>query len=192
MYDFVNEIHPTLLYYNVLSPFPGTEIARYCRENNLIDTDIPYERYEVGQILRNGLIKGIDYNRVREWLPKFASCTRNADPLSIGIMFEQSNNYKDAIEHYRKAEKSLRSIYHIASLLKRTGRHTEALIFFKEIDKFKCNGSNSYYFAQHHFHRGEIFYERGEFDKAREDFMKCVELLPNHKKAKEYIMKLNM
>lgn len=190
MYNFIKGIRPTLLYYNVLSPFPGTEIARYCKENNLIGPDIPYERYEVGQILRNGLIKGIDYNRVREWLPKFASCTRNADPLSIGIMFEQGKNYEEALEHYRKAEKSLRSIYHIASLLKRTGRHTEALSFFEEMDGFRCDGSNSYYYAQRHFHRGEIYYERGEFDKAREDFRKCLELLPEHKKAKEYITKI--
>ncbi|MBI3601037.1 MAG: tetratricopeptide repeat protein [Nitrospinae bacterium] len=58
------------------------------------------------------------------------------------------------------------------------------------MDEFECNSANSYYYAQRHFHRGEIYYERGEFDKAREDFMKSVELLPEHKKAKEYLRKL--
>ncbi|MBU1782063.1 tetratricopeptide repeat protein, partial [bacterium] len=38
-----------------------------------------------------------------------------------------------------------------------------------------------------HFHLGCIYRELGEEDKAKQHFEECLRLIPNHKKAKEYL-----
>ena len=58
------------------------------------------------------------------------------------------------------------------------------------MNNHKYNPFHSHYYAQRYFHHGEIYYGKGDIDKAREEFKKYLELLPEHKKAKEYINKI--
>ena len=114
--------------------------------------------------------------------------------IDRGIIFEQRGDFKNALVEYRKSLQKgyepIRPLYYLASLLKRTGSKDEALKCFEQMNNYEYNPLYSYYYAHRHFHRGEIYCEKGEFDKAREDFRKCLELLPGHKKAKEYLRKL--
>ncbi|MBI3599694.1 MAG: radical SAM protein [Nitrospinae bacterium] len=119
---------------------------------------------------------------------------QSSNYVNNGITFEQQGDFDKALEEYRKSLQNsynpISSLYHLASLLKRTGQENEALTYFEQMDKYQYNSLYSYYYAQRHFHRGEIYYERGEIHKANEDFMKCIELLPGHKKAKEYLTRI--
>jgi tetratricopeptide (TPR) repeat protein len=119
---------------------------------------------------------------------------QSSNQVNNGITLEQQGDFGKALEEYRKSLQDpynpIRSLYHLASLLKRTGSKDEALKYFEQMNNYEYNPLYSYYYAQRNFHRGEIYYERGEFDKAREDFMKCIELLPGHKKAKEYLTRI--
>lgn len=111
--------------------------------------------------------------------------------LSIGKVFEKRGDFEIAVTEYKKSlqrfYEPVRSLYHLASLLKRTGNEDEALKYFEQMDNYEYNPCYSYYFAQRHFHRGEIYYKMGEIYKAYEDFKKCLEFLPEHKKAKKYL-----
>lgn len=111
--------------------------------------------------------------------------------LSAGNVFERCGDIERAITEYKRsferAYDPIRSLYHLASILKRTGHQDEALKYFEQMDNYEYNPCYSYYFAQRYFHRGEIYYESGEIYKACEDFKRCLEFLPEHKKAKKYL-----
>ncbi|MFQ5560730.1 MAG: cobalamin-dependent protein, partial [Nitrospinota bacterium] len=191
-YEFIKDIAPSLLYYNVLSPFPGTEIAEYCLRNNLLEKVENYERYEITQILQKGLIKGVDYDQVRAWHPRFQACTRNYDPLFVGMSFEQNKEYALALKEYEKSlkmrHKPGKSLYYMASLLKRTNRYDAALHFFNMMEAYTTELGASF-MAKRHFHKGEIYKIQGQKKAAKEEFVKCLKLMPEHRKAKEFVQR---
>ncbi|MFQ5561487.1 MAG: radical SAM protein, partial [Nitrospinota bacterium] len=193
-YDFIKDISPSQLYYNVLSPFPGTKIAEYCKSKGVLADIESYERYDVGQVIQKGIIKSVDYDVVRAWMPKFYECVKGhsrALPLERGLVFERGCDFDKAFIEYGKALKSnedpVRTLYHLGSLLKRTGKSDAALETFNKMNRFdgSANSQNLFYLAQRHFHRGELFYEKKEREMAKKDFQECLTLMPEHKKARE-------
>jgi anaerobic magnesium-protoporphyrin IX monomethyl ester cyclase len=66
-YDFIKSIKPKMLFCNILSPFPGTQIHHYCKDNGILPELDTHERYELRHVLEKGFIKGIDYERIRYW-----------------------------------------------------------------------------------------------------------------------------
>lgn len=190
-YNFIKDIKPRQMYFNVLSPFPGTEIARYCETHNLLEPIDSYERYEITQVLKYGIIKGVDYDRVRAWQPYFMSCALSYDPLDVGKAFERNKEYDRALKEYkksfRKSYSPVASLYYMASLFKRMEHYEEALNHFAEMDNFGFDSNKENYFAKRHFHRGEIYYKKGEMRKAKDDFEKCIDLMPSHKMAQNYL-----
>ncbi len=190
-YEFVKEIKPDMMYYNVLSPFPGTPIHDYCLENQLIDPQIPWERYEVTQVIEHGIIKGVDYDRARAWQPKFLAHCKDHDPLGLGIWLEKVNDFPQALREYEKAlerrPNDPKVLYYLASLLKRSNRQQEALEYFNKMGQCRPDPSIPYLYGSRHFHCGEIYLAAGDKEQAKESFRQCILIIPGHNKAKEYL-----
>jgi radical SAM superfamily enzyme YgiQ (UPF0313 family) len=64
---FFLEVDPDMLYCNILSPFPGTKIHQYCKEQGLLYDGLTAGRYDIRRVLAEGIIKGIDYRKIRIW-----------------------------------------------------------------------------------------------------------------------------
>ncbi len=70
-YEFFRDINPERLFANILSPFPGTRIHRYCLDNGLLSDNLPHERYEVRNVFEQGILNNIDYDAVHYWHGQF-------------------------------------------------------------------------------------------------------------------------
>ncbi len=66
-YDLVKYARPDILAVNIMSPFPGTPLFDYCRDNGLFPENMTHERFHIRKIFERGLLKGVDYDRVRYW-----------------------------------------------------------------------------------------------------------------------------
>jgi anaerobic magnesium-protoporphyrin IX monomethyl ester cyclase len=66
-YRLLSRIKPDYMYYNTLSPFPGTRIHDWCRERDLLSSPATGEGYLISAF--NERVTGIDYHRVRRWAP---------------------------------------------------------------------------------------------------------------------------
>lgn len=77
-YDYIKRIQPDMLFCNILSPFPGTKINQFCRENGLMPEIESYERYELRNVLEKGFIRNVDYELIRYWHRRFNSLIYNS------------------------------------------------------------------------------------------------------------------
>jgi radical SAM superfamily enzyme YgiQ (UPF0313 family) len=84
-YQLMEKMRPEVIAYNYFTPFPGTEWYQYCIDNNLIEKDTPYRSFEMNTSKVNGLIKGVDYERVKRWESKILSTARNQPGLVQAI-----------------------------------------------------------------------------------------------------------
>jgi anaerobic magnesium-protoporphyrin IX monomethyl ester cyclase len=66
-YRFLSRVGPEYMYYNTLSPFPGTGIHDWCCKRDLLLPPDSGEGYLISAF--NERVKGIDYHRVRRWAP---------------------------------------------------------------------------------------------------------------------------
>lgn len=66
-YRLLSRIRPEYMYYNTLSPFPGTRIHDWCRDRELLKAPSTGEGYLISAF--NERVKGVDYHRVRRWAP---------------------------------------------------------------------------------------------------------------------------
>ncbi|MFQ5558965.1 MAG: radical SAM protein, partial [Nitrospinota bacterium] len=178
-YDFTKEIEPDFLHYNVLSPHPGTWVYDYCRSNGLLKDPRTFDGYDhVEGLIRDGLIRGVDYNRIRSWWPHFESCVKNYDPLTSGVLFERAGDFERALKEFEKAfsshGKSVRALFHSGSLQKRLGNMAKAISFFEQMEQYPCMETDVEYFAKRHFHCGELYFERGEKERAAREFAACL------------------
>jgi radical SAM superfamily enzyme YgiQ (UPF0313 family) len=64
-YRFVREIKPDQIFVNTLMPTPGTQIHESLKKEGLLKEVSCFEDYAVSPW--HGLVKGIDYDRVRKW-----------------------------------------------------------------------------------------------------------------------------
>ena len=76
-----NSVRPQVIAYNYLTPFPGTAMYTYCIENDLIDPDMPYGAYEMNASKIRGLVRGVDYDRVKRWEPRILSTATHQPAL---------------------------------------------------------------------------------------------------------------
>ena len=147
------------------------------------------------RILKNAEFITEKFSKVRPRNDKFLA---RSILLLVNILLLQAR-FKEAEEKLKEAL-SLESpdrnpilfiYYTMGSNYERQGRLNEAIGKFRHVvrnevllrgDKFK-GGS--------HFHLGCIYKELGEEDKAKQHFEECLRLIPNHKKAKEYLEILN-
>jgi radical SAM superfamily enzyme YgiQ (UPF0313 family) len=66
-YDFIAEVRPETINCNILSPFPGTKVHEQCvARGDLMDLE-SHDRYELRSVLARGIIRSIDYRKVRIW-----------------------------------------------------------------------------------------------------------------------------
>jgi len=86
-YEFIAEIRPAVISCNILSPFPGTKVHDECvARGDLMDLD-SHERYELRSVLERGIIRSIDYRKVRVWHRLFywtVGLHRPAQPAPAG------------------------------------------------------------------------------------------------------------
>ena len=64
-YQFVRETKPDQVFFNTLMPTPGTQIHEDLKAQGLLKEVSCFEDYAVSPW--HGLIKGVDYDRVRKW-----------------------------------------------------------------------------------------------------------------------------
>lgn len=88
----------------------------------------------------------------------------------------------------QRKKKNHLEIYRLGSLYKRLGNHQEAYRWFgKLIKQFPLYTM----LAGAHFHLGELYLLDKDFTNARKMFKRCISVLPEHIKAREYLDTLN-
>jgi len=80
-YELMKKMRPDIIAYNYFTPFPGTQLHQYCLEHGLIDKHAPYRAYEMNTSKTQGLVRGVDYERVKRWEPKIISTAVNQPGL---------------------------------------------------------------------------------------------------------------
>ena len=105
------------------------------------------------------------------------------------VSLDQQSTVKKALAVLEKYQgRNYLISYNVASLLKRVGQRREAERRFAELAKRGKNiRSRSRYVAGSFFHLGEISLLLNRPDRARGFFCRCLQIMPNHKKAKEYL-----
>ncbi len=111
--------------------------------------------------------------------------------FKIGVLLKSGGNelcskYFDygLLLYAKSKQASLFEVQKAASFLKSVGRHDDALRLFNRILKktkdLNLIGSSA-------FHAGEIYYLKAQKHKAEEYFNLCIQNIPGHGKAKEYL-----
>ena len=77
--------------------------------------------------------------------------------------------------------------YMRASLMKSLGRKSEASAAFHSLLEDRRLSLDRDVFGGAHFHLGEMSFQLGEYVIARHHFIKCLEAVPSHRKADEYM-----
>lgn len=90
-----------------------------------------------------------------------------------------------------KRNKSTLEIYRIASLYKQLEDEENAVKWFKRLLTGKGDVEISIR-AGVYFHLGEIFSRKKQYQKAKKYFIHCIQLNPDHRKAREYLSQLKM
>ncbi len=79
------------------------------------------------------------------------------------------------------------AFYLMASITKSLGRYEESsMIFRKILDDGKLHVDKNV-FGGSHFHLGELDFKAGDYPEAKSHFVKCLEAIPSHGKAGEYL-----
>ncbi|MCP4154100.1 MAG: tetratricopeptide repeat protein [bacterium] len=137
-------------------------------------------------------------NESKQWLMralKVAVYTESvsASYIYLGEIEETLNSgrsdyyYKKGIEVLKKREKkSHLETYRLASLYKKTKQYKEAIRLFKQLTRRYPLYT---LLAGAFFHLGELYlFEKKK--EAKEMFEKCLSVMPEHSKAKEYLEEL--
>lgn len=86
-----------------------------------------------------------------------------------------------------KQQKSGHDIYLISSTYKRLGEFTKAAEWFRQVTG---NSRETNLRSAAFFHLGEICYKESRAGEAKEMFTRCLEICPEHKKARQYLESL--
>jgi len=114
--------------------------------------------------------------------------------IHLGEKYEDKNPSKSN-KYYEKALELLTTkrvlnptdLYRIGSLYKRLNEYEVAVEWFEELLKSDCSPNLK---AGAHYHTGEMFAKKKWFKNARTHLETCLQLLPEHKKAKELLTHL--
>lgn len=114
--------------------------------------------------------------------------------LANGIAAERTLAVAEAMCYYRAAlallpvqctEQRVELSYRIGSLETRMGNNNEALSAFSLLDSACPTAATTAFFANRHYYQGVIAIRRGELDHAARELGCCLELMPEHTKARE-------
>lgn len=111
--------------------------------------------------------------------------------LGLGGLYTNKGEYTKAEEELKKAlslELFDRNIvasihYALGSNYERQGRFNEAIEKFNYV----VNNESLKFKGGSHFHLGCIYKELGKGKEARQHFEECLKIIPDHRKAKEYL-----
>ena len=79
------------------------------------------------------------------------------------------------------------AFYLMASVMKSLGRHEESSRIFRKILDDERLHVDRNVFGGSHFHLGELDFRAGDYSGAKSHFVKCLEAIPSHGKAGEYL-----
>ncbi len=101
-----------------------------------------------------------------------------------------------ALEHLEKSIKcipSARAYYLKASLKKSLGRYAESREIFLKLllDEKQKQLIDRRIYGSSHFHLGEMDFKAGVYPEAKVNFERCLEAIPEHRKAVEYLRVIN-
>lgn len=65
--DFIKRTKPDMLAVNIMSPFPGTPLFQWCKDQGLLPQPLMHERFHIQRVFERGLISSVDYDLVRRW-----------------------------------------------------------------------------------------------------------------------------
>ncbi|MBF0474800.1 MAG: B12-binding domain-containing radical SAM protein [Deltaproteobacteria bacterium] len=69
-YSFIEELGPDRLLFNYMVPYPGTEFFNILSKQGALSTT-DFGRYEMNLNKQFGTVKGVDYDMLHRWEPKF-------------------------------------------------------------------------------------------------------------------------
>lgn len=124
-----------------------------------------------------------------DFIPDENACMYIVDTLANRKLIKYLVLFYRKHEVYMKSNLSyLRPLYRTASLLKEDAPEC-SLEIFDSIKDIARGAEYKNYYGGAHFHSGTIQYCSGDYEKAEESFCKCIETIPSHLTAKEYLNK---
>jgi len=138
-----------------------------------------------------------NFLRAKEWFRKVLENTKDAKLESgayfhLGVIEIKKGRDKKALNYFKKSveissEQNPLYLYNLASSYKKRGDYESAVKYFKKAltTSFDYELKSGVY-----FHLGEIDLWNNNVKKAKEYFEECLEINPNHRKAREYLISL--
>lgn len=197
-FEFVKKAKAKNVQCNCLVPYPGTEMFDYCIENDLIDKDMPWDRYSIDMMLDRGFVRGVDYNLVDIWKERLMWNTFLDKLIKDGNQLEAKNDLDRALFKYKLVIEFFDEFYHgyffCGKIYKKKGRLLAAKRFLKKAlhiitnDESFFNGTfDVVHMGSICFHLGEIYYIFSNLKVAKKYFGRCLSFMPDHVKASEYM-----
>jgi glycosyltransferase involved in cell wall biosynthesis len=123
---------------------------------------------------------------------KCSSTLAEDEVIALADLYVKNPDYIEALTWVRRAatvllnraQRSEDETYKLGSYLKHLGRDAAAREFFSYVLK---TAERKDLKAAAAFHLGEICYKMNEISEAASFFQQCLELIPEHKKAQEYM-----
>lgn len=194
-FKFISEIKPTIVSYNYLVPYPGTEIYNECIKQRWLNGNINHERYEMNANRKKGLISCVNYDMAKAWEYPINNWKEMkgdivlAETLASGAMADKKDHLSLALKRYRHLTKldpeSIIGNYSMGSIFNRQNKMEDAARSFKKVIFLAQNTQNKYFVGASYYQKGIIHKKLGLRDKAKSDFQNCLKIIPDHNKAKE-------
>jgi radical SAM superfamily enzyme YgiQ (UPF0313 family) len=156
--------------YSIFTPYPGTEAYDYCKQHRLIGEDFDVSMYN-HQSPANCFCRYIEPGRFRELVSKIE---KNVDRKNTVRAIEWLESRQDKTDIM---------VYQIASLYKSLGEFKKSVQWFRKV--LRESGEDEFRGGAY-FHLGEILVKENKINKSLPYFEKCLELIPGHRKAREY------
>jgi len=147
------------------------------------------EEYNIAE----GLLKFISSLKVKNNEDEEIICQVSIASIRLGRLYSQQGKFIEAEAELKKAlsleppDRNVKAnvLYAMGSNYERQGKWNEAIERFNYVVN---NGPLSIKFSGgSHFHLGYIYKELGKEKEAKQHFEECLRIIPNHKKAKEYL-----
>ena len=174
-YDFIEELEPDSTWISLFSPEPNTELHRMLVENGKIDkmswAGFSHENIE------NFYVEGMSQE---EYMSVVYDISDKVEEYNHSMLIRSAKYNRDGL-----------AIYNLGSALQSDGKLERALEAFTELIESGRREAKPL-LSGAMFHRGEIYTALKRFDDAKTEFGKCLQLAPQHRKARESLKKLTV
>ncbi|MBU1864567.1 MAG: glycosyltransferase, partial [Candidatus Omnitrophica bacterium] len=158
---------------------------------------IAHEFYFIGKLY----IKNFEYTKGRRYIKQALALANDAAAKEkyysyLAVVESKLGQKEKELFYFKRGLRTLLQkenkkgidMYRVASLYKRMKNYNESYLWFEKVTG--SNNGERQLAGGAYFHLGEICFIRHDLLCAKQLFRKCIEIIPNHLKAQEYLKKI--